>query len=151
MRISTMLSAAALLLPVTAAAQVLVPAGQYEMTVTMAIAGVPGDAQRAVEDAAGVGQGQKRLECFEKDIADAKALMDMFVREIGDTCSLSNPRTKGNTFTVAVTCQADGMRMTGTSETTFVPGGFSTVSRMTIDGGVSTMSATARRVGACPK
>lgn len=130
-------------------AQAAIRPGQYEVTLDMKIGGVPGEASKAVLDAAGF-QNQKRLECFTAD--DVKGDMrSMFAREMeGSNCKMSDAKTTGNKMSFDIACDEDGIKMTGTTEITFGVDSFSTVGTMKdSEGRLSTVRSTAKRVGEC--
>jgi hypothetical protein len=142
----------ALLASATAAAQIAIRPGQYEFTVAMKLA-IPAEGQKAIMDAAGLNNPEKRLECITDDIKDAKGLVDLYARELGgENCKVSDVKTSGNKVTFALACQEDDVRMTGTTEVTFGTDAFTTFSTMKDgEGRVSTAKISAKRVGACPK
>lgn len=80
MRAPKILLVAAMSTSVAAATQISIRPGQYELTVAMKLA-IPGEGQKAILDAAGVNDQEKRLECFTDDVKDAKGLVDsLFAR-----------------------------------------------------------------------
>ena len=152
MRAPKILLVAAMSTSVAAATQISIRPGQYELTVAMKLA-IPGEGQKAILDAAGVNDQEKRLECFTDDVKDAKGLVDLYSRELGsENCKMSDVKTTGNKMTFTLACQEDDVRMTGTTEMTFSTDAFTSFSTMKdADGGVSTVKMSAKRVGACPK
>jgi hypothetical protein len=138
-----------LLAATVASAQLTIRPGQYEVTVDMKLGGVPAEASKAVLDAAGF-QNQKRLECITAD--DVKGDMRaMFAREMeGSNCKMSDTKTTGNKMTFDITCDEDGIKMSGTTEIIFDGDSFSTLGTMKDNQGrVSTVRTMAKRVGDC--
>jgi hypothetical protein len=152
MRTWTMLFAIVLSVPVAGGGQFAVRPGQYEFTATMEL-GIPKEGQKAVEDAAGLGEGQKQLHCIAHEVKDAKGLVDLYAAELAEeNCTLSDFKTSGNRMTFNLTCVEDDVRMTATSEMTWGPDSFTVTSTSKDEKGrVATAKTIARRVGPCPK
>jgi hypothetical protein len=141
------------LLALAAEAQIAIRPGQYEYTIDMKI-GVPKDATKAVLDAAGFDQQQKRLDCVTPDQArQAKEDIAKFIvqeMQASDSCTLSDSKITGNTLTFTTSCNEDGLRMTMTTQMTFGVDAFSGLTQgKDNEGRITTMKMSAKRVGDC--
>ena len=132
-----------------AGAQVNFRPGQYEITFEMDL-GIPREGQKAVLDAAGLDKG-KRLECMKDEVKNADDLAKLFAREADDTsCKIGDVKTAGNKMTFTMTCDDDGVKMTSTTEMTFGPDSFTSVSKAKDNGGrTSTIKSSGKRIGDC--
>ena len=138
-----------------ASAQIQLRPGQYEVTLEMNLAGVPGDAPKAVTDAAGFNK-DKRLECITADeLKEGKGtdIARLFAREAEESnCKMSDVKTAGNKLTFTTTCVEDDVRMTMQTEMTFGPDSMAGVTTSKDQQGrTSTVKTTAKRVGECKK
>jgi uncharacterized protein DUF3617 len=153
MRASNVLLAALLLVPMGTAAQLAIRPGEYEVEMHMDF-GAPGgaEAQKAVLDAAGF-QNQKRRECLTAEDVKETNLVKLFASEMDDAnCKMSEPKTAGNKMTFTATCKEDGVAMTWTTEMTFGPDAFSSVTKGKDPSGREVGGkVTAKRIGECKK
>jgi hypothetical protein len=144
MRARNILLVVVLLSPAASDAQVSIRPGQYEYTFDLDL-GIPPEGSTAVLDAAGF-KNQKRLECITADEVKG-GLSKLFAQEAEEqNCKMSNVKT----FTM--TCEEDGIRITGNTEITFDTDSFTTVASFKDpDGRVRTSKVSAKRVGECTK
>jgi hypothetical protein len=150
MRALNMVFVVVFLAAASAAAQVAIRPGQYEVTLDLDL-GIPKEAPQAVLDAAGF-KKQKRLECF-----TAEDVKGGFVKILNDeaaeqNCKTSDMKTTGNRMTFTMTCQEDDVRMTMSTEMTFTGDSFSGVTKgKDPEGRMTTSRFSAKRVGDCQK
>jgi len=123
------------LLPAIGAEALDFQPGQYQITSTAEIPGMP-----AVP-------AQQTVQCLtEQEPVSA----DM----VGSGCSISNLKTSGNTVSWSMTCDQQGTKATGTGRITYQHDSFSGVFTTTMDtpGGPVTITtkSTGTRIGPCP-
>jgi hypothetical protein len=126
----------------TAAAQLNVKDGLWEMTMTTEMAGMPGGAP-----------GMTMQQCFSaKDFQDPAAMnrgMDK-----GSKCTTSDYRLQGNTATWKIACTGE-MPMTGTGTATYGGTSYTMTTRMAMTHGGQTMNMTStnngKYLGPCKK
>ena len=153
MRVSNVLLVAALLVPAAGATQLTLRPGEYEVEMHMDFGMAGGDAaQKAVLDAAGF-QNQKRRECLAAEDLKGTNLAKLFASEMEDeNCKVSEPKTTGNLLTFTATCKEDGLTTNWSTEITFDPDSFSSVTKgKDSTGRVMGGKVTAKRVGECRK
>lgn len=161
MRIKNLCLVALMLVPMGAAAQNAIRAGEYEIEMHIDLPGdLPGErtkasdeAKQTVLDLAGF-TGEKRRECLSPEEVNGPNLVKMFASATEDSdCKLAEPKTVGNKLTLISTCTEDGVAATWTTELTFGTDSFSTVTKgkdakgKELGGG----RFTAKRIGDCRK
>ena len=126
--------------------------GQYEYTLEVNL-GIPAEGQKAILDAAGF-QKQKKLECLTaEDVKDMKNIAQFFAREGEDmNCKMTGLKTAGNKVTFNTTCEEDDVKVTSTTEMTFSTDSFTGLTKAKDnEGRVTTIKASAKRIGECTK